>query len=104
MTVDEIDARAQAVAARLAALPASRARVIDGASTIGGGSAPESRLPTRLVAVSVEGLTASALEARLRAANPPVIARIADGEVVLDLRTVAARDDEGAVGLFHSFR
>ena len=104
MTVDEIDARAQAVCARLDAIAGVRARVIDGASTTGGGSAPESRLPTRLVAVSVEGLTASALEARLRAASPPLIARIADGEVVLDLRTVAAHDDEGAVGLFHSFR
>jgi seryl-tRNA(Sec) selenium transferase len=41
-----------------------RAEVIDGVSTIGGGSAAGSELPTRLVALSVDGLSADALASR----------------------------------------
>jgi L-seryl-tRNA(Ser) seleniumtransferase len=93
MPVAEIDRRAQAMATRLGAMTGMRARVIDGASTTGGGSAPESRLPTRLVALSVDGLSASALDARLRAGAPPVVARIQDDEVVVDLRTVVEAEE-----------
>ena len=38
-------------------------------------------------------LTAAQLEARLRRSTPPVVARIQDGRVVLDLRTIAREDD-----------
>jgi L-seryl-tRNA(Ser) seleniumtransferase len=89
-----IDRRAQALAARFDAVAGVRARVIDGSSTTGGGSAPESRLPTRVTAISVDGGSASALEARLRAGSPPVVARIQDDEVLFDLRTVDEQDDE----------
>jgi L-seryl-tRNA(Ser) seleniumtransferase len=59
-----------------------------GASAIGGGSAPTVDLPTVLIALEWPGLSADALEERLRALDPPVIARIEDDGVVLDLRTV----------------
>ena len=93
LRVEEIDARAHAVGARLTHVPGLRWRVIDGVSTIGGGSAPGSALPTRLLALAMEGVSASALEARLRRATPPIVARVQDDEVVLDLRTVSADDD-----------
>jgi L-seryl-tRNA(Ser) seleniumtransferase len=94
MTVEAIDARARALAASLAALEGVEASVIDGASTTGGGSAPESALPTRLVHIRAAGSSAAALDRRLRASDPPVVARIHRDEVVIDLRTVEARDDE----------
>ena len=84
-------------AARLAdALKASgwRTEIIDGVSTIGGGSAPQSEIPTRLLALSRDRLSADDLDQHLRALDPPVIARIVDDRVVLDLRTVDSRDDE----------
>ncbi|TET51430.1 MAG: L-seryl-tRNA(Sec) selenium transferase [Anaerolineales bacterium] len=65
--------------------------VIDGESTIGGGSLPGEKLPTKLVALSVErpdGLTAA-----LRAADPPIIARIDEDRVVLDPRTVLVEQE-----------
>jgi len=68
--------------------------VLGGFSTTGGGSAPGSALATALVAVRHAAMTASELEARLRRSTPPVVARIQDGRVVLDLRTVAPEDDE----------
>ena len=70
-----------------------RTRVIDGTSTIGGGSAPGSSLPTRLLELTHPELTADQIEPRLRALDPPVIARIENDRVVLDLRTVNPGDD-----------
>ena len=67
--------------------------VVDGHSTIGGGSAPGSALATRLVAVTHASLSASRLEAHLRSRDLPIIARIEHGQLLLDLRTVDPRDD-----------
>jgi L-seryl-tRNA(Ser) seleniumtransferase len=67
--------------------------IIDGESVIGGGAAPSTVLPTRLLALSCEGLSADELSARLRASDPPVIARVEQGQVLLDLRTVFPDQD-----------
>ncbi len=91
MTLDEITTRADALAARIRE-GGRGAQVVDGFSTIGGGSAPGSSLPTRLVALHVPH--AEELLARLRAADPPVIARIENDQVVLDLRTVLPEQDD----------
>jgi L-seryl-tRNA(Ser) seleniumtransferase len=91
-TADEIGARAQALADGLA-IPTLTARVVDGMSTIGGGSAPGSALPTRLLALDQRGVSADALLGRLRRQTPPVIARIEEDRVVLDLRTIDPADD-----------
>jgi L-seryl-tRNA(Ser) seleniumtransferase len=88
---DEIDRRARVLAASLTNLAAE---VIDGESTIGGGSAPGSAIPTRLVAMTHPSLSAEQLEERLRQHSTPIVARILDDRVVIDLRTVAPDDDE----------
>jgi L-seryl-tRNA(Ser) seleniumtransferase len=96
--VEAIAARAEILAGRLRD-SGSAADVIDGVSTIGGGSAPGSEIPTRLVAVDAPGLSADRLEARLRALDPPIIARIQDDRVVIDLRTIAPEDDQELIQL-----
>jgi L-seryl-tRNA(Ser) seleniumtransferase len=63
-------------------------RLLDGYSVVGGGSAPEAQLPTTLISVTSEGASATELEARLRQSSPPIIARIVDDRLTLDLRTV----------------
>jgi L-seryl-tRNA(Ser) seleniumtransferase len=68
--------------------------VVDGQSLIGGGSAPSAALPTSLLAISVSSFCADELAKRLRASDPPVIARVEDGRVLLDLRTVLPEQDE----------
>jgi L-seryl-tRNA(Ser) seleniumtransferase len=93
MTVEVINARARRVAKALETSRGLTCRIIDGQSTTGGGSAPGSALPTRLLAIQRERLSAAALEARLRAADPAVIARIENDVVVLDLRTVLEEDE-----------
>src|SRR5688500_16328063 len=91
LTPELIERRAAAI---VAALPASfAAQIIDGRSAIGGGSAPDVELPTRLIAITHATLSPAALESALRASSTPVIGRIQDGKVLLDLRTVAPDED-----------
>jgi L-seryl-tRNA(Ser) seleniumtransferase len=68
------------------------AGLLPGWSTVGGGSLPGETLPTTLVAL--ETSAPDALAARLRAGEPPVIARIQDGKLVLDPRTVLVEQEE----------
>jgi L-seryl-tRNA(Ser) seleniumtransferase len=63
--------------------------LIEGESEVGGGSFPGATLPTWLVRLTPRHLAPDTLAERLRAAVPPVIARIADDRVVLDPRTIA---------------
>ena len=88
----EIARRAEALISKLES-GKLRAELIDGESLIGGGSAPSAVLPTTLVAVTCDSFSANELATRLRASDPPVIARVELGRVLLDLRTVFADQD-----------
>ncbi len=68
------------------------ARVVDGRSTVGGGSLPGETLPTRLLAIQVD--SPDELARRLRVGDPPVIGRIEDDLFLLDPRTVLDEEDE----------
>jgi L-seryl-tRNA(Ser) seleniumtransferase len=73
------------------------ASTADGASTVGGGAFPGVDLPSRLVAVSVAGLSAACLDQRLREADPPIVARVAEDRVLIDPRTLLAGEAERVV-------
>ncbi len=62
--------------------------LVDGSSTIGGGSAPMNRIPTKLLAVSCGNLSADKIERALRGNSPPIIGRIKDRRYLLDFRTI----------------
>lgn len=62
-------------------------------STVGGGSLPGETLPTSVLAIS-GGARSESLAAKLRSAEPPVIARIREDELLLDPRTVLPEEDE----------
>jgi L-seryl-tRNA(Ser) seleniumtransferase len=64
-----------------------------GHSLMGGGSAPEHPLPTALIEIASDSESAVSLEKRLRAGNPPIIARIEQDQLVIDLRSVLSRDE-----------
>jgi len=64
---------------------------VGGQSAVGGGSLPGETLPTKLVALPVEH--PDRLAAALRAADPPVVARIEGDQVVLDPRTVLVEEE-----------
>jgi L-seryl-tRNA(Ser) seleniumtransferase len=90
----EIAVRAEAIAQRIRSAKLS-AELIDGESVIGGGAAPSAVLPTRLLALTFAGLSVDELSHRLRASNPPIIARVEEGRVLLDLRTVFTDQEQG---------
>ncbi|MES1260551.1 MAG: L-seryl-tRNA(Sec) selenium transferase [Acidobacteriota bacterium] len=91
MNAPQIRERAEALAARLG----PRASVEAGESVIGGGSTPDIALPTWLIAITHE--KAAELERRLRANEPPIIARIEHDRVLLDLRTVFPEQENAIV-------
>jgi L-seryl-tRNA(Ser) seleniumtransferase len=93
LSKDEIGKRAEAVAKKLHSSRLS-VEVRDGESVIGGGAAPSATLPTRLLAITCQGLSADELSARLRISDVPIIARVEEGRVLLDLRTVFPDQDE----------
>ena len=90
---DHIASRAEALVKRLKNSRIS-ATLIDGESVIGGGAAPSAALATQLLAIACQGLSAEELATRLRSAHPPIITRVEEGRVLLDLRTVFPQQDE----------
>jgi L-seryl-tRNA(Ser) seleniumtransferase len=85
LPLDEIDRQAHEFAQQLQSI-GYKVEVIDGQSTIGGGSLPGETLPTKLVALMIDN--PDAFLAKLRRGDPPVVARIDNDRVVFDLRTV----------------
>ena len=90
-SADQIRVRAERLAARM---PGVRAEIVPGNSVIGGGATPEQTIPTWLIAVEYADVVQA--ERRLREGDPPIVARIEDGRLMLDLRTVLP-DEEDAV-------
>ena len=87
-SVESIAHRASALAA---ACPSALApTLVPGSSTVGGGAFPDASLPTTLVQLDPGPLGADALALRLRLGDPPVVARVAEGRVLLDPRTLSA--------------
>jgi len=82
--------RSRAEAVRLA-IADERASLTSVESTIGGGSLPGETLPSWALALTVRG--PDSMLKRLRLGRPAIVGRIADGRVLLDLRTVAPADD-----------
>ena len=91
----EIEQRAKAFIQRLQtkANQDLHLETLEGDSAIGGGSAPIARLPTVLISLTHNRLKPNQIEAGLRVSDPPVITRIVDDSVLLDLRTVEPDDE-----------
>jgi L-seryl-tRNA(Ser) seleniumtransferase len=93
MSIDEISARTErffkALLPSIASVDAE-AEIADGRSLVGGGSTPAQSLPTKVIRIASGRYSASELEVRLRTGEgaAPVIARIEDDRLLIDLRTV----------------
>jgi len=85
--LDALRARALRIAAEIA-----NATIVETEGRVGGGSLPHARIPS--IAVAVRCDHPDELAARLRRHDTPIIARIEDGRVLLDLRTVDPSEDE----------
>ena len=70
-----------------------RFEIVDGVSAIGGGAAPAVEPETKLLALSHQKIKTQKLEHFIRTSNPPIITRIVDDRVMIDLRTVSASEE-----------
>jgi len=100
---EELALRAESVSKQVGSSQVT-IEIVDGESVIGGGAAPSAVLPTRLLAVSSATTGANELAARLRMCDPPVIARVEEGRVLLDLRTVFPEQDRLIVDALQRIR
>jgi L-seryl-tRNA(Ser) seleniumtransferase len=103
LPAEEIRRRAEGFVARLGGDASAEIEIVEGNSVVGGGSTPGQSLPTFLIAIRSVGHSATALETRLRRPAtqlPPVVGRIENDRLVLDLRTVFPEQEEAlAAGL-----
>ncbi len=87
MTPKQIKGRAEAWAGEL-----GQGQIVEGESTVGGGSLPDESIPTFLLSLEVKSV--ERFMKSLRRSNPPVIARTADDKILFDPRTVLPEQDE----------
>ena len=95
LTAAEVGARADRFIANLSKrIPSSiTIETVEGKSAVGGGSAPTSPLPTVLISVTSSSRTANEIETLLRRRELPVVVRIVEDRVVIDLRTVCESEE-----------
>jgi L-seryl-tRNA(Ser) seleniumtransferase len=98
-TPEDVRARAERLAGRLHKF---NTRVVPGQSKAGGGSTPDQDLATWLLQIQVQAV--NEFERRLRAAPVPVIARIEEGRLTIDLRTVAPEEEDALVAALEAAR
>jgi len=92
-TTETLRRRARSLCDDLTAL-APRVEIFESEASVGGGAFPSARIPS--VALAIVG-DAGAIESALRLGEPAVIGRVSEGRLLLDLRTVAPRDDHALV-------
>jgi len=98
LTEEQIDERAEHMMRKLhISAPRLKVEVVETRSVIGGGSAPGATLPTRALAVSSAEMGPDEIARKLREWETPVIGRVEEGRVLLDLRTVTPGQDEAIV-------
>jgi L-seryl-tRNA(Ser) seleniumtransferase len=101
---EELAQRSRQVAKHVSSEPKDlQVEVIESRSVLGGGAAPGSTLPTRVLAVKSERMSADELCARLRQWQTPIIARVEDDRVLLDLRTVEPEQEAEIAAALQSF-
>jgi L-seryl-tRNA(Ser) seleniumtransferase len=88
-SAEGLRARSEELRGRLDGL---RVSVIEGSSVVGGGSTPEQPLKSWLIAIDCANVVEA--ERRCRLSDPPVVARIEDGRLLLDLRTVFVNEED----------
>ena len=102
-SVDNLQNRAERLAPQLAAAEAvAEAEPVVATTYLAGVPVPTHELPTRCLAITPEGMSADRMAAALRSDTPPVVGRVRQDRLMLDLRSVLPRQDQGLVEAFSS--
>jgi L-seryl-tRNA(Ser) seleniumtransferase len=97
-TAEAIQQRCESLAAAVCSLSLTT-EVVPTRSVVGGGTTPGASLPSFAVALHHAEMNEHALASRLRRLDPPVVSRVANQRVLLDLRTVAEESDATLIAL-----
>jgi L-seryl-tRNA(Ser) seleniumtransferase len=101
-SLESLEARGEKIrGAALRRAPRLSLDVVASTALFGGGTSPEKPFPSRALAVALPDFRAEDLAARLRGADPPIVARIEEDRLLLDLRSVDPGEDailEAALG------
>ncbi|MDA1163240.1 MAG: L-seryl-tRNA(Sec) selenium transferase [Planctomycetota bacterium] len=92
-TAEELQQRAETIVAEIADVPGLSLSIRDDVAQVGGGSLPTVELPTVVIALRHQKLSADELARRLRTGRIGVFVRIQNDEVLLDVRSVLPEDD-----------
>lgn len=85
-------------------IPGINVRIMEGTSMVGGGSLPLEQIPTVLIAVKLPQVSTSEAAVCLRKQETPVICRIQENELIFDLRTVFAGEEEQIITALQAVR
>ena len=77
--------------------------VVPSRAAFGGGTSPEKLFESRALALRHPEISADGLAAALRAATPPIVARLEDGTALLDLRSIAPEEDAAVAEALGSY-
>ncbi len=90
----ELRQRAEALAERLRAIAGiASVKTTEDVAYVGGGSLPDQTMKSWVVEVEPDSLSDAELARRLRLGTPAVMARLRDGKLVLDVRTIFAHQE-----------
>jgi L-seryl-tRNA(Ser) seleniumtransferase len=89
----DLSRRGEDIFARAALGGAFETAVVDSKAAFGGGTSPEKLFPSRALSLGHTARAADALAARLRAGSPPIVPRVEESRVLLDLRSIAPEED-----------
>lgn len=94
-SLDSLEARGERIrsAAIGGAGPTLSIDVVPSLAVFGGGTSPEKRFASRALAVHPRAMSADALASSLRAGAPPIVGRVEEGRVLLDLRSILPEED-----------
>ena len=96
---ERVERFAKRLEERLSGISNLKFEISDGFSAVGGGAAPAAGLETKLLALSHQKKRAPRLEQLLRNSEPPVISRLVDDRVMIDLRTIREVEEEELLGV-----
>lgn len=92
ISYEDLNKRAVSLKRRLSKIDGLSIKLTDDFSTVGGGSMPLSKIRSRVLSISYADMSADKLENKLRENNVPIIVRINENKVIMDIRTVQDRD------------
>lgn len=92
-SAEEIRTRCESLLSKVGTLLGVTLEVSRSESVIGGGTAPTATLPTYVIVIASQNHSAEELQEHLRRQNPPVISRIEEDRLLLDLRTVCVEEE-----------